>query len=158
MADEINTYYFEDFKVQSYMDERTARRLFEHIRLNKIMGRTAPPRKGFLRAIDQMLWSRDFEFEGQQYEVKGGGKELIISPKMDDEEIDRVGESYRECVICGLGHPDQDLMKTAQGLMCRPCHEARFPVCSKCGRAVELEEDQVPAEDPFICEDCCDRF
>ena len=156
---EINTYEFEDFEVQSYFDESFARRLFEFVRLNKLMGRTAPPRKGFLGMVNKLLWEKTFTFEGKSYLMQGGGKRIAFFEAIPEDEVmenDEADENVEsgQCVICRLLHPDSDLVGSDKGLICKPCYDAWFPPCRVCGRRIELPEGAEPDEGPFICEQC----
>ena len=95
----LNSYRFDDFTVQSYFDEATTRRLFEYILENRIMGRTAPPRKGYAGMVKKLLWEKKFTFEGKRYVIQGGGKNLGIFeniPVKDQIEAKQADDRFND--------------------------------------------------------------
>ena len=154
MADRLRVYPIGDLRVQSYLDEHTTRRVFEFMRANGLIGRVRPPRKGALRMMDRMLWRREFEFEGTRYVAEGGGTEIAIFEKVDDQEVAAAEKKYRTCVFCALGHPESDLVESPRGPACRACHAVRYPVCVRCGRKFDFADDEDPPVLPFVCDDC----
>jgi hypothetical protein len=51
-------------------------------------------------------------------------------------------------------HLPEDLTRTEEGPICRPCLDAWFPPCPQCGRRVELPEGREPGDGPFLCDEC----
>lgn len=153
----MNLYYFDDFEVQSYLDEETTRWLYAHVQSKGILGRTLPPRKGFFGMVKKLLWEKKFSFEGKRYIIQGGGKKLAIFESVSVKaQIDAKQEYYR-CSICLMRHPDSDLIRTDEGLFCEPCYDATFPLCAGCGQRLELPEGTESDDGPFYCEDCLSK-
>ncbi|MHA1568626.1 MAG: hypothetical protein ACTSXZ_04080 [Alphaproteobacteria bacterium] len=155
--EKLKTYQMGGFVVQSYLNETTTWRLFKHMQDKKIIGRTRPPRKGFLGMVNKLLWEKKFSFQGKRYVAQGGGEKIAIYEDLSAEDERDQAVAYRECASCGLSHPETDLQPTDQGFMCQPCFDVWFPPCSRCGERVQLPEGVDPDDGPFLCETCAEQ-
>ena len=155
MKEKLHSYQFDEFTVQSYFDEEKTRRLYAYIRLNKLIGRVAPPRRAFIGLAERLLWEKKFTFENQQYIVQGGGRQLAIFDLIPDT---KEGQEDQPCIICQIYHPADEMVETDDGKVCQPCYEVWFPPCVGCGKRLELSEDDDPEDGPFYCEECYDKL
>ena len=154
---QLNVYEFHGFEVQSYFGELKTRQIFEYVIANKIMGRTGPPRKGFLGMVGKLLWEKKFSFKGEKYVIQGGGKKVAVFEAVPVDEQKEAKKVYRRCNICQVRHPESDLRESKDGPMCIYCYEALFPPCAGCGCPLELPEDLDPDDGPFYCDNCLDK-
>lgn len=152
--DQLNVYHFDDFEVQSYLDEQTTRMLYAYVQRKGILGRTVPPRRGFIGMDRKLLWEKKFSYKGKRFILQGGGKRIAIFESIPVKTQIEAKQDYRRCSICGMRHPDSDLVETEDGVLCAPCYDALFPTCAGCGQRLHLPEGTEPDDGPFYCEDC----
>ena len=154
---ELTTYRLDGLDVQSYWDESTTRKLYEFIRAKGIMGRTAPPRRGFVGMDKKLLWKKRFTYGGKRYVVQGGGPSIGIFDDIAPRDQASARKAYRRCVICNMNHPESDLVDSLKGAMCRPCFEVANPPCEQCGEPTALPDGAEPDDGPFWCDRCLEQ-
>ena len=151
---DLNTYQIAGLEVQSYFDERTTWELYNFARDHKLLGRNAPPGKGFLGMVNRLIWEKRFTMNDRRYVVIGGGGRIAFFEDVLTEKEEENGVHYGACAICETTCPAGELIASAKGLLCAPCYEVWFPRCEKCGERMQVPDDADPDDLDSLCDQC----